>query len=238
MATFVEEYLKLIIKQYFNQPRASAEMELKVKQYETLYNIIAQFTEEFDIDQATGDRLDKIGKIVGVNRSVNSVVDKIAFGFADNPNARGFADKDNNLVVSAPFFDRFTPEYTPLQLDDATYRQIIKVKISVNNTSAYLVSDDRISIQEVIQQAFEGQAWVVDNYNMTLTLYLTPTFEEQRLRLITELNLLPKPQAVGYNVIINAEVNETFGFDDNQYALSFGDKFGSRTGYFANKVIL
>ena len=193
MSTFIEEYAKLIVKQYYSKPKARSEIEFKIAEFEKLYNIINTFPDEFDIDLAYGDRLDKIGKIVGVSRSVSEVVDKIGFGFEENSNARGFADKFNILDSSAPFIEKFTPEYTDLQLDDTTYRIIIKAKIAVNNTSAYMVSDERISIQQVIQSAFQNRAWVVDNYNMSLDLYISPIYEGQYLRLINNLNLLPKP---------------------------------------------
>jgi len=238
MSTFVDEYAKLIIKQYYSKPKARAEIEMKVGEFEKLYDIINTFPDEFDVDQAYGDRLDKIGKIVGVSRSVSEVVAKIGFGFDDNSNARGFADKYNSLDTSAPFVEKFTPVYTDLQLDDPTYRLIIKAKIAVNNATAYMVSDDRISVQQVIQSAFKNRAWVVDNYNMSLDLYISPIYEGEYLRLINNLNLLPKPQGVRYNQIISAERTQTFGFDDNEYALGFGDKFGDSDGYFANKVIL
>lgn len=238
MSEFIQEYAKLIIKQYYSKPKARAEIEFKIGEYEKLYNIIKTFTDEFDIDLAYGHRLDLIGKIVGVSRSVDSVVDKIGFGFSENANARGFADKNNPLDTSAPFIEKFTPEYTDLQLDDPTFRLIIKAKIAVNNAAAYMVTDDRISIQEVIQSAFQKNAWVTDNYDMTLDLYVSPIYEGQYLRLINRLKLLPKPQGVRYNQIISAERTQTFGFDDNEYAVGFGDKFGDSDGYFASKVII
>ena len=238
MSTFIQEYAKLIVKQYYSKPKARAEIEFKIGEFEKLYNIINTFPDEFDIDLAYGDRLDKIGKIVGVSRSVSEVVDKIGFGFEENSNARGFADKFNALDTSAPFVLKFTPEYTDLQLDDPTFRLIIKAKIAVNNATAYMVSDDRISVQEVIQSAFQNRAWVTDNYDMSMDLYVSPIYEGQYLRLINNLNLLPKPQGVRYNQIISAERTQTFGFDDNEYALGFGDKFGDSDGYFATKVIL
>lgn len=238
MSTFIDEYAKLLIKQYYNKAKARAEIELKIGEYEKLYNIINTFPDEFDIDLAYGDRLDLIGKIVGVTRSVGEVVDKIGFGFEENLNARGFADKYNALDSSAPFVEKFTPNYTDLQLDDPTFRLIIKAKIAVNNASAYMVSDERISVQQVIQSAFQNRAWVVDRYDMSIDLYISPTYEGQYLRLINNLNLLPKPQGVRYNQIVSAERTQTFGFDDNEYALGFGDKFGDSDGYFASKVIL
>ena len=81
MSTFIQEYAKLIVKQYYSKPKARAEIEFKIGEFEKLYNIINTFPDEFDIDLAYGDRLDKIGKIVGAkfqiqtaNITVNEVV--------------------------------------------------------------------------------------------------------------------------------------------------------------------
>ena len=52
MSEFVDEYAKLIITQYFNKPKARAEIEMKVGEYENLYTAIADFPDEFDIDLA------------------------------------------------------------------------------------------------------------------------------------------------------------------------------------------
>lgn len=238
MASFIEEYSKLLIKQYYNKPKARAEIKAKAKHYEGLYNAVRLFPDQFDIDKATGYSLDLIGKIVNVSRSVNTVVAKIGFGFEENPNSRGFADKFNNIDISAPFQDKFTSGFTSLQLDDITYRLIIKTKIAVNNVTAYIVNDEKTSIQDVINSAFDGEAWVIDNYDMSLTLYVPPALETERLRLIKELNLLPKPQAINYNVIVSAKQGSTFGFIDNQYSVGFGNRFGDKSGHFANKIII
>jgi hypothetical protein len=235
---FVNDYALLLIKQYFSKPNARAEIETIAENFERPYNIMRQFPDALDVDLAIGDALDKVGKIVGVPRNVPLVIGKIAFGFDDNPTkARGFDDKFGP-AISAPFYDKFTPPYTDQQLNDFDYRFIIKAKIAVNNTSAFIDSDERISIQDVIQRAFNGQAFVVDKKNMSLWLYITPAIDLDRLRLITALKLLPKPQGVRYDLIVQAAPALTFGFDDNPLALGFGDTFGNKTGYFANKVIL
>lgn len=240
MADFVTEYAMLLIKQYFTKPKAKAEVELLAGSFERVFNLLAEFPERFDVDQAVGDQLDKIGKIVGVSRNVPLVIGKIAFGFSDNPTkARGFDDKFG-VAISAPFYDKFTPPYTDQQLDDFMFRRIIKAKIAVNNTSAFMASDERISIQDVIQTAFNGQAYVIDKKEMSLWLYISPSVDLDQLRLIVTSNLLPKPQGVRYSFIIQAAPSQTFGFKDNPNSLGFGDRFNpaASVGVFASKVIL
>jgi hypothetical protein len=167
-------------------------------------------------------------------------VAKIAFGFNENANARGFDDKFTPLVDRAPFQDKFERAYTTLQLDDLAYRFFIRAKISRNTGSPYLVDDRGLSIQESVNALFEGSAYVIDKKDMTLILYVSPTFNFERLLAIIRLNLLPKPQGVRYEIITKAGPGETFGFADNTNSLPFADKFDSVNqpgGRFATKVM-
>jgi hypothetical protein len=74
---------------------------------------------------------------------------------------------------------------------------------------------------------------------MTLALYVSPAFDLVVLAAIQQLGLLPKPQGVRYDIIVQASPGETFGFADNPNALGFSDKFDPADigGFFAIKVI-
>lgn len=235
----VDAYKLLLIKQYFSKPKAAAEIESIASAFSRNYTFIKAFGPEFDLDLATGDRLDKIGKLVGVPRIVPFALPKIAFGFDGDPNSRGFASKFDPSRSSAPFQSKFEPGYTDYQLNDADYRFFIKAKIAVNSAAAIMVSDDRISIQDVITTAFEGLAYVVDNYDMSLTLYISPSFDLDRIQLIKQLKLLPKPQGVQYKLIIQADPLDTFGFANNPTSKGFASKFNPAYGggIMARKVI-
>jgi len=239
--SFESEYVNLLIKQYWEKPRANAEIEMKAGVWRKTFEWIDSFSDEFDLDNATGDRLDIIGRIVGINRIVAFVIPKISFGFAENPNARGFDDKFSPLADRAPFQDKFEREYTDLQLDDSAYRFFIRARISKNVGGPYLVDDRGLSIQAVINTLFNGLAYVIDKKNMTLALYVSPSFNLDQLRAIIKLGLIPKPQGVRYGVIVQAGPGETFGFADNVNALPFADKFdliNQPGGRFANKVVI
>ena len=238
--SFESDYVNLLIKQYWEKPKANAEIAFKAGVWRKTFEWIDSFSEEFDLDNATGDRLDIIGRIVGISRIVPFVVAKIAFGFNENANGRGFDDKFTPLVDRAPFQDKFERAYTTLQLDDLAYRFFIRAKISRNTGSPYLVDDRGLSIQESVNALFEGSAYVIDRKDMTLILYVSPTFNFERLLAIIRLNLLPKPQGVRYEIITQAGPGETFGFADNVNSLPFADKFDMANqpgGRFANKVI-
>lgn len=239
MSEYTDSYRDLLIKQYWDKPNARAEVALIAGQFESVKNILAQFVDEFDIDKATGARLDIIGKIVGINRVIPLLIPKIYFGFDENTNARGFGDKFVLLADTAPFSDKFEPTRTDLELSDVDYRFFIKAKIAKNTGSAYIVSDVKSSIQNVVSALFGGEAYVIDRKNMKLALYVAHAYDATRLTAIVALGLLPKPMGVGYE-IVQSTIGETFGFSDNADAVGFSDKFDPSQlgGKFANKVII
>lgn len=173
MTDFTQGYVGLLIHQYFAQPNAAAEISAQAATWEKVRDIIADFQTEFDLDTATGDRLDKTGKLVGLLRA-----ERIEFD------------------------------------DDDEYRFFLRLQIAINNGSAFMVSDDKESIQSVIQFAFSQLAYVLDNQSMTLTLYVSSTFDIDRLLLLLELKLLPKPQGVRYVVIMYEDPALPFGFSE------------------------
>ena len=238
--SFESEYVNLLIKQYWEKPKAYAEIGMKAGAWRKTFEWIDSFSEEFDLDNATGDRLDIIGRIVGIKRIIPFAVPKIAFGFDGNPNARGFDDKFSPLPDRAPFHDKFERAYADLQLDDTAYRFFIRARISKNIGGPYLVDDQGLSVQSAISALFDGAAYVLDKKDMTLTLYVSPQYNLDNLLAILRLDLLPKPQGVRYDVIFQAGPGETFGFADNVNSLPFADKFdllNQPGGRFAEKVI-
>lgn len=235
----VDETANLLIKQYWEKPKAKAEIELQASTWEKTRAFLDALDPAFDLDNAVGAQLDVLGRIVGISRSVPDIIPKVYFGFSINPNNEGFASKFNPLRIGGPFFSKFSSAFTDLQLNDSDYRFFIRVKASLNRASGYVSSDTYIGIQDVVLSALEGRAYVVDNLDMTLTLYVSTTVSLDRIRLIRALNLLPKPQGVRYKVIIRADVGLTFGFSNNPDSQGFASKFDPLRigGLFARKVI-
>lgn len=220
MSTFIEQYRNLIIQQYYDRTKAPAEIDLYSSEFELIFNFISDFENQFDLDQATGDRLDLIGKIVGASRIVESAdpVIKEYFSFADNPdpNARTFGE--------APFFDIVNDtQVTDTELDDVRYRFYLRAKISKNIAAALMESDDQVSIQDIIQYLFNGKAFVVDNLDMSLTIYVDEDIPEEDIKLILDQDLIPKPQGVRYKFVIKYSDGLTFGFAGNPNAKTFGE---------------
>jgi len=208
---FTESYLNLLILQYSDLPKAEQTITALIAKYEEVYNVILQFEEAFDVDTAVGVQLDTIGKVVGLNRTVPDVIPKVYFGFADTPNTDTFS--------KAPFFRTFDNTLTDTQLNDSDYRFFIKAKIAKNVVTAKMIDDD-LSIQDAIAFMFGDAAYVSDNQDMTMTLYIDETYPTRLLTFLSALNLIPRPQAVGikYAIIISSK---TFGFNNNPNAVGF-----------------
>lgn len=211
----IEEYLKFIIQQYYGKPNAMAEMTLITKEFEKVFNILNDFVNQFDLDKATGDRLDLIGKIVGISRIVEDGIPKEYFSFLGNPLGKGFG--------KGSFFRGTTDSgFSPTELNDNQYQFFIKAKIAKNISKAVMVSDDKDSIQDAVTYLFDSNAYVIDNQDMTLTIYVDSIFNENEVKFLRSLNLLPKPQGVRYKALISFSSTATFGFSNNVNAKSFG----------------
>jgi hypothetical protein len=238
--SFESEYQSLLIKQYWEKPKASAEIELQASTWNRIFEWLQSFGVEFDLDTASGDRLDIIGRILGLGRVVDAVIDKVYFGFFSDPNAATMGDRFlGPLESAAPFADRFQQNYTALQLNDNDYRLFLKIRAAKNYSSGFMISGEKIGIQDVINTAFNGRAYIIDNQDMTLSLYLGVGFDLNKFRAIESAGLLPKPQGVRINLVERAAPLETFGFSDNPNAQGFADKFNPSDigGTFSLKVI-
>lgn len=234
--TIKEFYEQLLIIQYYNAPRARAEIGLEGSVWQVTKEFIDSLQDKFELDQLSGGRMDMIGRLVGVNRIVPFVIAKRFFGFSDNPDSAGFANKFDPSWIGAPFFDARASAYTLTQLNDSDYLFLIKAKIAFNQVHGVL-SGDVTNLQAVIGFLFPG-AIVIDNKDMTLTLSLPFDVSLERLRIINNSGLIPSPQGVGYATIFQSIVSGTFGFSNNSNSLGFANKNDPSWigGIFARKV--
>ena len=204
MSDFTDIYKELVALQYYSKEKAQGEIKVYSDEFENVYNFINDFFSEFDLDVATGDRLDKIGKIVGLSRIVEGGVAKSFFGYIGAPNVLGYGE--------GRYFVEGDDLYTDSELTDGQYRVFLKAKISKNNASAVIVSDERDGLQAAIQNLFNGEGYVTDNLDMTLTLYVSSYLPENDLILIIQAGLLPKPQGVRYNYVVQVHPETPFGY--------------------------
>jgi len=233
MGIFTDNYKKLLIIQYSNKPKAQSTIESILKQTEKVYELANSFNKALDLDFAGGKQLDILGKIVGLNRKIPFAVPKKYFGFSDYDYSYPFGEKFEN-VVAYPFRNKFEPPYTALELNDINYRFLLRAKISKNYAKATMIDDKKLSIQDIAGYLFNGKAFVIDNFDMSMSLYADNTYDFNNIRLMIQLQLLPKPQAVKIRELVAYDTRGTFGFKDNPNSKGFGDKNGDKIdSYFA-----
>lgn len=218
----IERYILFLIKQYYEKPKANAEIRNLLIDWKNIADFIRDFGANFDIDDAEGDVLDLIGRIVGLNRQVNTALPIEYFGFSNNPSSKGFGSITNPNRPSAPFFRVGQKKYTPYQLQDSAYRRLLKLKIAKNNCSPFLSSDEKTSLQQVIFDASGGRAYVTDNKDQTLTLHISPLVSDLELKTVLRLGLLPTPNTFSYRIVKQGELGNTFGFSNNPNSKGFG----------------
>ena len=198
MSIYTDQYTDLLIKQFFEKPNAFREIALLASTFESTKDFIESIVDKMDVDIAVGDQLDKVGDIVGIERS-------------------------------EPEFD-----------DDEIYRFFIKLKISVNISTAFMVSSEKgTGIQDSVFVAFSGLAYVTDKKNMSIDLYIDDTFPINIISIILRLNLIPKPQGVRIGNVIQVSDEPFFGFRNNETVKGFANKFDPSYvgGMLANKVV-
>lgn len=214
-----KEYENLLIVQYSDKPKASETISSIVKRFKNNFDLLEQMEDAFDLDNAIGKQLDIIGKIVGISRNVEGVIPKIFFGFDGNVNARGFD--------SAAFYTLDQQQYTDTQLSDSDYRFFIRMKIAKNHAKATMSDDNGSNLNNIVLSMFDGYAYMVDNKDMSVTIYVENSPKSYLLPYAISLDLIPLPQAVEVKYI-SLIARKSFGFSNNQNSFGFSSGSFSR----------
>ena len=236
--SFIEEYEKLLIWQYQDKPKAKAHVNLLLSEYKNIYDILNSIPDSFDLDKAVGKQQDILGKILGISRNVPFALAKRFFGFTNNPNSYYFDRRLKTDGLKIPFKRKLENTYTDGQLDDFQYRLFLKAKAIKNNVKAKMIDDsDKLSLQNAIDFLFNGTGFVIDNKDMTLTIWIDISYDVNLLLYIKQLDLLPRPQGVGIRLLRQYEESNTFGFTNNVESKGFSRRLsGSLKPIFAKKI--
>ena len=94
----INRYTLMLIKQYWEKKKARSEIQAMLRHWQIIADFIRN-PDNFDLDRVTGYRLDVIGRIVGLHRSVPAVIARVFFGFDGHLNTAGFDSKSNAAYV-------------------------------------------------------------------------------------------------------------------------------------------
>lgn len=201
-------YSDLIIWQY-KQPKATAEIDMKSKQWTDFMQSCLSFIEMWDVDKATGYSLDVLGRIFGVSRTSVSMLEKDYLTYYEQTGGKGWGQgrwyrAGESLTQS-------------IKLLDSEYKFLIKARIW------RLFQDASIDYLTDAVQALTGDdAYIVDNYNMTMKVYYgnLASVDSFMKFAIETLDVLPRP--VGTMYTFEQAGAKYFGFGDPEFTNNYG----------------
>lgn len=181
-----------IISQYANSDTLTT-LITDMSQY---FDMTANFDNFFDmiwnVDTAQGYGLDVWGTIVGVSRTLQVASAGTYFGFEE----QGATVDTFSPGGLSPFYSG-QPATSNFQLSDDAYRTLIFAKALAN------ICDGSIpSINQLLMNLFpnQGDCYVVDNQDMTMTFKFNLVLSPVQVAIVTQSNVLPVPVGVAATV--------------------------------------
>lgn len=179
-----------IESQYATAPSIVALIDAFNQWLDPAANIDAYYTLCFDIPTAVGYGLDRIGRIVGVQR-VLQVATTDFFGFSE-------ASPTSEPFYQGPFYDGSGAVTSNYALGDDDFRTLIYAKCLAN------ICDGSVpAINQILLLLFPGRgnAYVADNGDMTLSYVFTFTLTDVENAILTQTGVLPKPTGVAASFV-------------------------------------
>lgn len=204
-----------IYAQYRNKPKTVAWLEIVKRLAYQLSDTAEALRRVYEIDTATGEQLDIIGRIVVVPRSFIANAQMNPGMFAE-PDGAEFGDE--SAIFSALTIDQ------DAQMSDDLYRLAIKSKIVKNNSSA-TIEDILVGMNFLLPNAQVLR--VIDNEDMSFSVEFYGTITELERWALLNSTLVPKPQGVRFNGFLEAVGYVQFDDDSKQ----FGDTESQFTGF-------
>ena len=219
--SMVEQSKRFFTSRFKDKPVFLSVFLSLVSEYEDLYAVMADLNSTFTIDNATGDMLDKIGKLNGQDRTLYIFLDSPFFGFDGSINGRTYSELGDPAVggIYRSKFDTLSKSF--FVSDDDDYRKLIKLRQmlsksyasynSVRSIISFAVSDKPFTVSK------NDDNFVVIEFGEELT-----DFEEFLLKTIMWVDSFT-PLPVGVRVILKLikegeVVTYTRDEDVSQYA--------------------
>lgn len=178
------DYTSYITGQHRDKPSFLATVGLLAGALAQTNDAIMSLTEAFNIDAAIGQQLDIIGLWVGISRKQRVPVAGAFFSW----NTAGVGWNQANW--KGPY----EPSEGIVSLDDETYRAVLKAKIGSNYWSG--TNEDLGVIGQTAMSQLGVQCFVLDNFDMSITVYITGVPTNVLLEMIKRGVTPPKPAGV------------------------------------------
>jgi hypothetical protein len=182
-----------LLSQYCASPTIKALLESFNDAVEPTTDIANFYINIWNVNTAVGNGLDIWGKIVGVSRYLTTAATNY-LGYQEANSVGSEAQPFNQ----APFYSGTLATNT-FALTDDQYRRLILVKAAAN-----IINLSVPTINTLLRAEFGtsdgtnpyGQAYVIDNLNMTFTYYLKFVPSDLQLAIINNSGVFPRPVGV------------------------------------------
>lgn len=196
------DYTGLITSEHNQRPKFMAVVAALAQPMVDLINVLGSMPAKFDLDVAVDAQLDDVGRWVGISRHVSVPLTDVYFSL--DTDGLGF----DQGVWKGPF----DPDTGLTDLDNDTYRLVIRAKIGANHWDGTMESTVAI-----LNSIFSGDThvFIQDNQDMTMTIGVSGTPPSAVFLALLKGGYIPlKPEGVRVDlVIVSSEDGPLFGFD-------------------------
>lgn len=203
----LSDYLALVTTEHSDKPKYMAMLQAVLGPMVDALNASQELPADFDLDSAVGAQLDIVGLWVGISRRVKTPL--VGVYFSLDTAGLGF----DFGAWKGPF----DPDSGVVELDDETYRILIRAKIGANHWDGTLGASKKI-----LDLVFSGETFVFiqDNQDMSMTIGVSGAPPSSiSLALLTGGYIPIKPEGVRVDYyIVTSTDGPLFGFDvTNEY---------------------
>ena len=203
-----------ILAQYANSP-ALLQLVANMNTYiDPAANLAVFYSQVWNVQTAVGYGLDRLGRVVGVNRIISIPFAATDFGFKEAFSATPFG--------TAPFWDG-TLTGSNYRLSDAAFRTLIMVK-AISNISLCSAQ----AINQMLTNLFGGQGrvYVQDRGNMTMQITFEFPLSLVNFYILTQSKALSRPAGVLTFLLTGYVPGKIFGFREAALQpFGFGELF-------------
>ncbi|CDG20705.1 conserved protein of unknown function [Xenorhabdus poinarii G6] len=207
----MRDYLKLVTPQHRTAPKFVYHIDLITRSLSDIAETVHQLNEAFSLDHAVGVQLDAVGEWIGLSRYVKTPIVGVYFSL----------DTETLGFDQGSWKRRYDSDSGFTELDDETYRTLLRVKIEANHWDGSSEMLERI-YQRILPDR-NARIFFVDNQDMSMDVFLTGSEIPEVIKAVIRQGYLNiKPQSVQVNNYINSSTGALFGFDiNNEYVAGF-----------------
>ncbi|WP_350305598.1 DUF2612 domain-containing protein [Photorhabdus viridis] len=208
----MRDYLSLITPQHRTANKFVTHIDFITRPLSDIINAAQLLNSQFSIDEAVGIQLDAVGEWIGISRYVKTPIVGVYFAF----------DTEGVGLDEGSWKRQYDSDSGFTELDDETYRTILRSKIRANHWDG-----TNEMLAEIYQGVIPDESvliFFVDNQDMSMDVYVTGGVVPEVVKAVIQQGYLNiKPGAVRVNNYTNSENQGViFGFDsDSKYIAGF-----------------